>query len=251
MENPASGGGPARRGWSADLVDVLAILFAPRRAFRTLAARRPLLVPWLLAAVPTVVLNVFVVSIAQRASVHLMDTLDDPDLVAAVSGQLQGMKMLAVVTSPLALLLRWGVLASLLWAVGTFALPAASLRTMLCIVACSGLPDVIGRGLDLWVTWTAGPEFTPELVPQLTPATSFAVLFPRLPGTWLPALLERLTPFTLWAAALWAVGIREMEGTGWGRAAAVAAPVWLLALATGTAAAVLTGSLSGGTTLLP
>jgi hypothetical protein len=241
----AAASGAVRRGWPADLADSLAVLLSPGTAYRRLAERRPLLVPWLLVALPTMVLNGFMISIAQRASVHLLDRVEDPELVAAVAGQLEGMKVVAVLAAPFALLLRWGILAVLLWAAGTFLLPASPLRTMMCVVACAGLPEVLGRAVDLWVTWTVGPELGPDLVPHLTTATSVAALFPRVGGTWLGALLDRLTPFALWSAALWTIGVRETAGVGTRRALAVTLPVWSLVVAAGTATEVLRGSLTG------
>ena len=231
-------------GWLADLTHSLAVLLSPRRAYRSLAERRPVLVPWLLVALPSMVLSLLVVSIAQRASVHLLESVDDPELVAAVAHQLQGLKAVAVLAAPFGVLLRWLVLALLLWSVGAFLLPGASVRTMLCIVACAGLPDVIGRALDLYVTWTVGPEFGPDLVPHLSPATSLTALFPELPGRWAPALLDRLTPFALWSVALWTVGVQEMFAVPRRRALAVTLPVWTLTVLVATASEVLRDSLT-------
>lgn len=245
MTAAAAAPAAARRGWPADLADALAVLLSPREAYRRLAERRPLLAPWLLVALPTMVLNVFVISIAQRASVHLLDRVDDPELTAAVAAQLEGMKLVAVLASPFALLLRWGVLAVLLWSLGTFLLPGAALRTMMCVVACAGLPEVLGRAVDLWVAWTAGPELGPDLVPHLGTATSVAALFPRAGTGWLGALLDRLTPFTIWSVALWTVGLAEMTAASTRRALAVTLPVWTLVTLAGTAAEVLRTSLTG------
>lgn len=249
MTTAAAAPGMTRKGWPADLADTLAVLLSPGTAYRRLSQRRPLFAPWLLVALPTMLLNVFVISIAQRASVHLLDRVDDPELVAAVADQLESMKIVAVLASPFALLLRWGILAVLLWSLGAFLLPATPLRTLMCVVACAGLPEVLGRAVDLWVTWTAGPELGPDLVPHLTTATSLAALFPRVGPSWLGALLDRLTPFALWSMTLWTLGIREMTGVRTRRALAVTLPVFLLVVAAGTATEVLRGSLTGLTGL--
>jgi hypothetical protein len=203
------------------------------------------LAPWILASVGSAVASLLVVSIAQRASAHLLDGVGDAELQEAVVRQIGAMKRIGVVAAPAAVLARWAGTAALLWSVATLASSSVRYRTVLSIVACAGLPEVLGRGVDLAAAWSEGPEFTTGLVPMSSCATSLAAFLPASPGPWGVALLDRLTPFTLWCGALWVTGLVEVAGFGIGRAVAVAVPVWT-ALALGEAAlAVLRGSVVG------
>jgi hypothetical protein len=226
------------------VADTLAVLPSPRAGFRRLGERRPLLAPWLLVSLPSMASSLLVVSIAQRASVHLLSGMDDPELVHSVAHQLQAMKLLTVVAAPAVVWLRWCGTALLLWAMAAFVVREAPFRTILCVVACAGLPDVLARGVDLTVAWLEGPEVTPDLLPIATSASSLAALLPGAHGPWAVALLDRLTPFSLWSGALWVIGLRETLHASARRALAIALPTWAALAVGGAAVAVLRGSLA-------
>jgi hypothetical protein len=233
-------------------VDSLGVLLAPRAAFRRLAARRPVLVPWLLVAFPSMVLSLLTVSVAQRASVHLLEGIDDPELVHSVARQLDGIKTVTVAAAPATVLLRWGAVSLLLWAVAVFVLRDPSYRAILSVVACSGLPEVLGRSLDLAVTWVDGPEFGPDLIPRMSCATSLAAFLPEPTSPWVAALLDQLTPFRVWSGALWTLGMVEVAGASPRRALGVVLPVWATLVAAGTAFTALQSAMArlGGGHLL-
>jgi hypothetical protein len=151
------------------------------------------------------------------------------------------MRWVGVAGAPFAVLARWIVAAALLWAVATLRGAPASFRPVLSVVAIAGIPEWIGRAVDLGVAWTEGPEFTAGLVPLATSATSVAALLP-VGGIWGVALLDRVSPFSLWSVVLWTIGLRETLGGGWIRAVTVSVPVWLGFALGGAAVSVLRGS---------
>jgi hypothetical protein len=214
--------------------------------FRYRHGRPGLLAPWFLASLATVMVTLLTVSIAQRASVHLLANLQDPELAESVAAQLRTMKVFSVAVAPVHLLARWMLTASLFWALGTFLLPDLPFRTALTVAAFAGLPAVLGKGLDLAVAWYVGPEFSADLLPVMTSASSLAALWPgSLDGTWSGALMRQLTVFFVWSGALWTIGLREAGRTSWVRAVCVAAPVWLTLLAASTAGEIVRDSLAG------
>jgi hypothetical protein len=98
---------------------------------------------------------------------------------------------------------------------------------VLSIVAYSAMPGVLGKGIDLAVTWFRGPEFSEEMVPLFSSATSVGALLPAVgQGGWTAAALEQLGFFALWSVVLWAIGLRESFRWSWKRSVGVAAPVW-------------------------
>ncbi|MBZ0268277.1 YIP1 family protein [bacterium] len=220
------------------------VLPSPISTFRGLRDRPAVLAPWLVVSLATVVLTLFTLSITQRASVHMLAGVDDPALVRSVEAQLNGMKWVSVVLSPVQVMARWMVTAVLFWALGTFALGGVPFRRALSIAAFAGLPLALGSGVDLAVTWFQGPEFTPGMIPVMTPASSVAALFPSLDQpAYVASLVRNVTAFSLWGAALWIVGLRETLETSWARAGFVGAAVWCVFLLSTSAADAVRTSL--------
>jgi hypothetical protein len=228
-----------------EIGDCFAVLVAPRETSRRLAGRDPVLAPWLLVSAGSAVLSFFVVSLAQRASAHLLADVPDPDLVETVTRQIAAMQWIGVAGAPVAVFARWIAAAGLLWSIATLTGWNVAFRATLSVVAFAGVPDLLGRAVDLGVAWTEGPEFTTGLVPLATSATSLAALVPIDGGRWATALLDRLSPFSLWSVALWTVGFQERLGGSLLRSLAVCVPVWVTFAVMSAAAAILRGSAPG------
>jgi hypothetical protein len=133
-------------------------------------------------------------------------------------------------------MLQWCATAAVLWAPAAIFSGAVTYRGVLSVVAYSSVPGVLGKGIDLAVTWFRGPELTAEMAPRFAPATSIGALFPAIgQSLWASAALEQLGFFSLWTVALWAIGLRESYRWSAWRAVGVAAPVaacfWMLATA--------------------
>lgn len=230
---------------AGDLAATWEVLWQPGATFARLRERRPVLAPWLVASVLSAALALLTVSISQRAAVYLVGDLDAPELRQEVQQSLEHMKRFTVGLAPIVVAVRWGGTALLLWAAAVLAGVGTTYRAALSIVAYSAVPGLLGQGLDLGVTWFEGPEFTPELTPVASSATSLGALLPAVPGPWAAALLARVTPFTLWGGVLWVTGLRAALGAGWTRAAAAAVPVWSVLLVTSAATEVIGNSLAG------
>ena len=231
-------------GFVRDLRDTLKVLPSPVATYRGLRERPAVLAPWLVVSAVTVLMTLLTLSITQRASVHVMAEMNDPELAESVALQLDRLKWFAVGLAPLQLLARWLVTAGLFWAMATFVFRGMRFKSALSVAAYAGLPAALGTALDLGVTWFEGPEFTPDLMPVLASASSIAVLFPGLedPG-WLAVALRHVTLFSIWSGGLWTVGLREFGRTSWSHAAMVAGAVWCAFLVGGSAADVVRDSL--------
>jgi hypothetical protein len=221
------------------------VLISPVATFRRFRDRRPLLGPWVSLSLAMLMVTLGTVSITQRAATHLLQETATPEMVDRVEASLHQMKVFSVAMAPLSLAVRWAGIALLMWALGVLVSPGTSFRTLLSVVALSAAPDVLGRTTDLAVTWHLGPEFRPDLTPSISPATSLAALFPAsFGGPWVTALLDQLTPFSIWTGALWILGLREWEDMGGVRAAQIVLPPWIAVRLTGAALEVVRGSLA-------
>lgn len=237
---PSTRGG----GFLEDLRDTVRVLPSPIATFRSLRGRPAVLAPWLVVSLATVVLTLFTLSITQRASVHMLADVEDAELLRSVETQLDGMKWMSVALGPVHVMARWMVTAALFWALGTFALGGVPFRRALSIAAYAGLPLALGSAVDLAVTWFQGPEFTPGMIPVMAPASSLAALFPAVDHpAFLAAMVRNVTAFSLWAAALWVVGLRETQDASWARSALVGGVVWCVFLLSASAADVVRTSL--------
>jgi hypothetical protein len=234
---------PATLG--ADVAATWNVLIRPVATFRAFGERHPIVAPWVVASFVSVFVTLLMVSVSQRASAHLLATMDSPETVEQVRRSLTRMKVVSVAAAPLALGVRWAAAATVLWAASVVVTGRSSFRAVLCVVAYSALPGILGKGVDLGVTWIEGPEFDTGLVPRLSSATSLGVLLPAVQSPWPRALLDHLTLFGVWGIVLTAVGLRERFALGWGRAAAAVVPVWTLFWMFAAAADVLGRSLAG------
>jgi hypothetical protein len=198
------------------------------------------------ASATAIVLAWFTLSVTQRASVHLLDGMEDAELMASVTEQLRTMRWVALGAAPLHLIAKWTVIGGVFWALGTFLAPQLGYRGALSVAAYAGLPALLGAGLDLGVTWFEGPEFTPDLIPRMASASSLVALVPNLAGPpWLVGAAGQITVFGIWTAVLWGIGLRHIGCTSPARAGSMAAGVALAALAAGTAAELVRSSLMG------
>jgi len=215
------------------------VLFAPVTTFRELREHRPLLAPWLVVSALSMLLTLGVVSVSQRALLHLTAGLDSPPTLGPLP-------WVSVTAAPAGVLVRWCVIAAVLWAPGALVSGAVTYRGVLSIVAYSSVPDVLGKGVDLAVAWFRGPELSAEMAPVFSSATSVGALFPAVgQGAWASAALEQLGLFSLWSVVLWVIGLRESFRWGWKRALVVAGPVWACFWLLATAAEVLGRSALG------
>ncbi len=228
-----------------EIGECLAILVTPRETSRSHVGRSPILAPWLLVSVGSAVLSYFVVSLAQRVSAHLLADVPDPALADTVARQIEAMQWIGVAGAPAAVFARWFLAAALLWSIAILFGWSVAFRPVLSVVAVAGVPELLGRAVDLTVAWTEGPEFTAGLVPLSTSATSFAAIQPRSEGTWTVALLDHVSPFSLWSVALWTIGFRDRLGGSLARSLGVCVPVWIAFALAGAALAVLRGSAAG------
>jgi hypothetical protein len=204
------------------------VLVRPIATFRSIRERDPVLAPWVVASIVSVVVSLLMVSVAQRAAAHLVATMDAPAFAEQVRGSLARMKVVSVAAAPAALLFRWWITSAVLWAAAVLASGRSTYRQVLSIVAYSALPGILGKGIDLGVTWFEGPEFTADLMPTMSSATSLAALLPTVQSPWSRALLDHVTLFGVWSLVLCAVGFRERFELGWRRSAAAVVPVWAL-----------------------
>jgi hypothetical protein len=196
------------------------VLLAPSRTFRELRDRRPLLAPWLVVSGLSLVLTWGVASVSERALQHLTQGVEG-------APELGPLRWLSVAVTPATVFLRWCAIAAVLWAPGALLSAAVTYRGVLSVVAYSSVPGVLGKGIDLAVTWSRGPELSAELVPRFGSATSVGALFPAIgESPWTAAALEQLGFFSLWTAALWVIGLRESYRWSSRKAVGVAAPVW-------------------------
>ena len=214
--------------FGGDVASVPGVLLYPRAVFRSLGGRSPVLAPWAICAVLIGALTLGALSITQRAASHAMSEWVSPEHAARVEENLRRARVVSVGVAPLALLARWLGTAALLWAPLALTGRPARYRAVLSVVAYSALPGVLEKGIDLAVVWYEGPEFTAEMVPRLGGATSLGALFPTFgEGAWTVALLEGLTPFSIWGSVLWAVGLQERLGVGRRQSSLIAGALWL------------------------
>ncbi len=213
------------------------ILVSPVATLRRFGNRRPIVNIWIGISIATVLLAISTVSLSQRAAAHILQDSGSSLRAEAVQQDLARLKITAIALAPAGLAAQWAGIAIAMWTVGVLAGVDTTYRTYLSIVAVTCGPAILGRTVDLAVAWHVGPEFRPDLTPALSSATSLAALFPAGTGNaWGLALLDQITPFTIWTLGLWGVALRQWGRMPKAKAGTVAAVPWT-AIRLGTAAA--------------
>jgi hypothetical protein len=235
-----------------DLIAAGDVLLLPKQTFRTLRGREPFLAVWLAVSLVSAALRLAQVEVVRRAIAFLVERGASPEVAPAAEAVLDGWTLCGVWLAPLGIALGWcaeAAFVQLASGVRRGRRPAAGrvgFRSLLCVIAYASVPQVVERGIDLWVTWRDGPAFTPELLPLLPASTA--------PPAWIAgdpadpvsrAVLAALTPFAVWGLILRIIGIRELCRTSRRTALAWAAPAWFaLRALTSLATAILANPVS-------
>lgn len=211
------------------------VLLLPKRTFRTLRARAPVVAVWLAASLASATLTLSQLEILQRATAFLVSRGASRDVAREADSLLSRWALCRVWLAPLGIALSWCAEASLVQLTRRVARrrretpDQVAFRPLLCVIAYASMPRILAEAIDLWVTWREGPAFTPELLPLLPDSTSLAVWLPLdIADPCCRALLSVLTPFGLWQLLLRVVGLRELFDVRRRTALAWAAPAWLV-----------------------
>jgi hypothetical protein len=90
----------------------------------------------------------------------------------------------------------------------------ASVEAILAIAIAGETPVLLGKLVDLETLWVDGVEMTQELLPLVRGATSLGAYVPLFPGNGsAAALVETLSPFTIWSATLAGLAARDIFAT--------------------------------------
>ena len=132
---------------------------------------------------------------------------------------------LAAALVPLLLLLRWSVLALLIWLPCQLLFERLEYSPILAMVSYSYIPIALRDMAACSVLLMRGGDMRGG-VQGLDVALGLNLLLPAVPTPW-NTLLGNLNLFEAWFVALLAIGIAAVTRTNWKRGLAVALPVWI------------------------
>ncbi|MEJ2079353.1 MAG: YIP1 family protein [Acidobacteriota bacterium] len=218
------------------LIDVI---WSPARGVEALARHAPLLLPVLVFSVSAMLVNWFSMPFAEHvARLSMPDSLD-PEQAQQVLALTHRISLFSALFSPLSMLVKWVILAGLLYLVSILANGRMRFRQAYSLVAFASIALVAEWSVGLTVMLLKGLENIQRPF-DLVPALGLTLIFRDVGLGWF-TLLNSINLFQIWFIVLLVIGIASMNGFSRWKSGWVVVSVWLFQTAVGA----LTTGLSG------
>lgn len=218
---PASETAETQSSWWEDPIDVI---FSPAELFER---RRdaPILPPFLMLLAASIIAYFIMMpvnEIVMRAAMA-----EDPNAAAAMERFGTMFRIVGAIFVPIGVSVGLAWAALLLFGFGRLFDIATTFRNAFLIATYAGWIYILAQLVGGVLLILLGGDNVPDVMAAL----SFGVL--RFTGTEeiapaLVPLLGRLDLFVMWAAAIWAIGLRVVHGASRGQAIGTAAAAWVL-----------------------
>jgi hypothetical protein len=214
-------------------------IWAPSRGIEAVARHAPLLLPVVLFSVSAFVINWASMPFAEHvARLSMPDNLD-PARAEQVLSLTHRISLVSTVFSPVSMLVKWVVLAGLLYLVAILANGRMRFRQAYSLVAFASIALVAEWSTGLVVMLLKGLENVRAPL-DLVPALGLTLVFRDVGLGWF-TLLNSINLFQVWFVILLVLGIASINGFSRWKSGWVVASVWLFQTGIGA----LTTALSG------
>jgi len=179
----------------------------------------------------------------QWAETQMTATGAPPDQISAQVALMQRSSWLAVLASPLLLLLRWSAFSLILWLTAQLLLLELGYRQMHAAVAYSHLPLLARDAATCLVLYLRGSEHLKD-AQSMKVALGLNLLLSSMPEPW-DTLAGFINVFELWYIALLCLAVSRLTRTEWRSALMAVMPGWLIAVILQTTTASIAASFQG------
>lgn len=214
-------------------------IWAPSRGVEAVARHAPLLLPVLLFSASSFLINWFSMPFAEHvARLSMPDNLD-PAQAEQVLSFTHRISLVSTMFSPLSMLIKWVVLAGLLYLVVILANGRMRFRQAYSLVAFASIALMAEWSTGLVVMLLKGLDNVRAPL-DLVPALGLNLVFRDVGLGWF-TLLNSVNLFQIWFVILLVLGIASMNGFSRWKSGWVVISVWFFQTAVGA----LTTGLSG------
>ncbi len=219
--NPAS---RSRAGRQAERV--LQLFWNPRQAFADLSDRPGYLVPLLLVAIGTVLVNLWMSPLALLAIRGQLESSVPASQVDAALAAMRRWQLVGAGFAPLVLLVQLLLLAGLVYAVVLALDGRMDFRATFCMICCAAVIPFLQLCFGSLVVIIRGPDRL-RAASDLHPPLGANLLFPDLREPF-DTLLGTLNPFEIWYLILLVIGIRCINGFSRRKSFAAVLAIWIV-----------------------
>ena len=221
---------------------IVGIFSSPRETFESIDKKPTWLVPFLVILMITIVLQLLVMDIAIKDRLAAMEVQDIPaERFEAAQSQMEGpLKYIGLIVAPIGILIVWAIIAGILLFIGNTLMGGETkFKKVFSVVAWTSLIGLVGQILGTFLVISKG---TTRGV-----GTNLAILLLPTPelgqsSSFLYRFLSQFDIFTIWALALYIIGLAVIYRFTTKKSATLVIGVWAVYV---VLAVVLGGVLSG------
>lgn len=200
------------------------LIWSPSRGVEAIARQTPLLVPLFLFSMAAFLVNWYSIPFAEQvARLSMPDSLK-PEQVEQVMSFTHRISLVSAIISPLSIVMKWAIMAGLLYLVAVLANGRMLFRQAFSLVAFASIALVAEWVVGLSVMLLKGLEAVRSPF-DLVPALGLTLVFRDVGAGWF-ALLNSVNLFQLWFVILLIMGIGTMNGFSRWKAGCVVVTVW-------------------------
>ena len=200
-------------------------VWSPSRGIEAVTKQAPLLVPVLLFSVATILINWYSMPFAEQVARLSMPENVNPEQAEQILRFTHRISVASTLVSPLSILVKWAVLAGLLYLVTVLANGGMRFRQAYSLVAFGSVALVAEWAVSLGVMLLRGVDNVRNPL-DLVPALGLTLVFRDVGAGWF-ALLNSINLFQLWFVVLLVMGVAAMNGFSRWRSGLVVVSVWL------------------------
>lgn len=217
------------------------LVWSPREAFETISTRAPYFLPLLIIGIGGIAITLMTIPLTAQVARHNLSGELAPEKIDEALQFLVRWQMIGALLIPLTIVLRWAIVAGLIFLTLQLVDGKMLYRQAFSLVAFASIFLFIESCQTLVILkLRAIQEFQNPL--DLQPAVGLNLLFPQAGSIWYQ-FLNNINPLQVWYVAILIWGVSTLNGFSRKKASAVVVPVWLFLVTVQVALATVSESM--------
>ena len=225
---------------------IVGIFSSPRETFESIDRKPTWLVPFLVILIVTLLLQLLVMDIAIKDRLAALEARDvSAERFEAEQNQMEGpLRYIGLIVTPIGMLVVWAIIAGILLFIGNTLMGGETkFKKVFSVVAWTSLIGLVGQIIGTFLILSKG---TTRGV-----GTNLAILILPTPelgqsSSFLYRVLSKFDVFTIWALALYIIGLAVIYRFTTKKSATLVIGVWAVYVVIAIVLGGITGGLLGG-----
>lgn len=217
------------------------LVWSPSEAFETISTRAPYFLPLLIIGIGGIAITLMTIPLTAQVARHNLSGELAPEKIDEALQFLVRWQMMGALLIPLTIVLRWAIVAGLIFLTLQLVDGKMLYRQAFSLVAFASIFLFIESCQTLVILKLRDiQEFQNPL--DLQPAVGLNLLFPHGGSIWYQ-FLNNINPLQVWYVAILIWGVSTLNGFSRKKASAVVVPVWLFLVTVQVALATVSESM--------